>query len=232
MARGVDRRAICIDKRDYEAFLNRLNRIIEETGATVLAYCLMPNHFHLAIKVGPVSLSAIMQRILASHATTFNRRYGRTGHLFEARHRAYLCSDDRYLLALIRYIQLNPVRAELVSRAEDWPWSSRVPIGLPDLEMDEFEPWPTIGGQPILMRSRETNLTLDEIGENVGTTTGFGPIELRSGTKNSQVVRAKALLAREGIRNGHRIGEIASWLHTAPGSVGYYLRKNSTNLRT
>ena len=231
MARGVDRRAIFIDKRDYAFFLKSLNRIVEETGSTVLAYCLMPNHFHLAIKVGQVPLSIIMQRILASHATTFNRRHDRTGHLFEARHRANLCLDDRYLLALIRYIQMNPVRADLVARAEDWPWSSRVPMELPDLGMDEFEPWPRTDGRPILMRSRATNLTLDEIGEKVGTATGFGPTELRSGTKNSQVVCAKALLAREGIRNGHRVGEIAAWLHTAPGSVGYYLRKNSTNLR-
>jgi len=232
MARGVDRRAIFIDKRDYESFLKSLNRIVEETGSTLLAFCLMPNHFHLAIKVGPVPLSFIMQRILASHATTFNRRYDRTGHLFEARHRANLCLDDRYLLALIRYIQMNPVRAELVARAEDWPWSSRVPIELPDLGADEFEPWPRTVGQPILMRSRATILSLDEVGAKISDATGLSPLELRSGTKSSPVVRAKALFAREGIRNGHRIGEIAAWLQTAPGSVGCYLRKNSTNLRT
>lgn len=231
MARGVERRAIFIEKRDYEEFLKCLNRITEDSGSTVLAYCLMPNHFHLAIKVGTVPLSVVMQRILASHATTFNRRYDRTGHLFGARHKAKLCLDDRNLMCVIRYIQMNPVRADLVQRPEDWPWSSRVAIELPDLGMDDFEPWPKTDDPPILMRSRETDLTLDEIGEKIAIDTGFSPLELRSGTKSRLIVRAKALLALEGIRNGHRIGEIAAWLHTAPGSVGYYLRKNSTNLR-
>lgn len=231
MARGVDRRAIFIDERDYVGFLKCLDRITEDSGSRVIAYCLMPNHFHFAIKVGTVPLSALMQRMLASHATTFNRRYDRTGHLFEARHKALLCLGDLYLLGLIRYIQMNPVRADLVKRPEDWPWSSRVAVELPDLGMDHFEPWPKTGGGPILMRSRETDLTLDEIGERIAIDTGFSSLELRSGTKSRPIVRAKEFLAREGIRNGHRIAEIAAWLHTAPGSVGYYLRKNSTNLR-
>ena len=190
----------------------------------------MPNHFHLAIQVGAVPLAYIMQRILTSYAITFNLRYGRTGHLFEGRHKANPCLDDRYLLNLIRYIQMNPVRAGLVARAEDWPWSSRAPLELPDLDAD-FDPWPKVADRPILIRRRIAILTLDEVGAKIRSASGFEAVEMRSGTKKIDVVRAKAMFAQEGIRNGHRIGEIAAWLHTAPGSVAYYLRKNSTDLR-
>jgi len=134
------------------------------------------------------------------------------------------------LLNLIRYIQLNPVRAKLVAHAEDWPWSSRVPLELPELDPD-FDPWPKIADRPTLIRPRIEITTLDEIGAKISSATGFEAVEMRSGTKKIEVVHAKALFAREGIRNGHRIREIAAWLQTAPGSVGYYLRKNSTDLR-
>ena len=230
MDRGVERRAIFIDRRGYEAFLKILQRVTMESGATVFAYCLMPNHFHLAIQVGAVPLSVVMQRILSSYAQTFNQRYDRVGHLFEGRHKANPCLDDRYLLGLIRYIQMNPVRAGLVARAEDWPWSSRAPVELPDCE-GGFDPWPKPDDRPSLLRLHLTVSTLDEIGEKIRLSTGYGSAELRSGTKKIEIVRAKVLFALEGIRNGHRIGEISVWLHLTPGSVGYYLRKNSTNLR-
>lgn len=98
---------------------------MHETNTVILAYCLMPNHFHLAVKVSTVPLGRVMLRILTSYVNTFNNRHERTGHLFEARHKAKICLTDRYLLGLIRYIQMNPVRAKLVKNAEDWPWSSR-----------------------------------------------------------------------------------------------------------
>ncbi|MCR4295507.1 MAG: transposase, partial [Elusimicrobia bacterium] len=120
MAKGVDGRAIYTDDADRIGFLKSLNRIVNESGASVLAYCLMGNHFHLAIKVGAVPLSSVLQRILTSHALTFNIRHDRTGHLFQARYRSNLCLTDAYLTALIRYIHMNPVRAGLVSRPEDW----------------------------------------------------------------------------------------------------------------
>lgn len=228
--RGVERRAIFLDRQDCECFLEILYRVIKASGATLSAYCLMPNHFHLAIQVSGVPLAFIMQRILSSYAQTFNEKYGRTGHLFEGRHKANLCLEDRYLLNLINYIQMNPVRARLVARAEDWPWSSRVPVELPNLDAD-FDPWPESDDRLSLIRPLVTISTLDEIGEKIRLSTGFGPVELRSGTKKIQIVRAKELFANEAVRRGFRLRAIAAWLRTAPGSVGYYLRKNSTNLR-
>src|SRR6185503_15252840 len=95
-----------------------------EMSCTILAYCLMGNHFHLAMRVGNIPLSRIMHRMLTTYAMAFNFRHDRTGHLFQARYKAILCLDDAYLLGLVRYIHLNPVRAGLVPKPENWPWSS------------------------------------------------------------------------------------------------------------
>lgn len=126
----------------------------------------MPNHFHLAVKVMAVPLGAVMQRMLASYVKTCNIRHDRTGHLFQARFKSNPCLDDRYLLALIRYIQMHPVRAGLVENAADWPWSSRNPMTLPDIDTGSFEPWPKAAAPPTLKRQKsKTQLTLDEIAE-------------------------------------------------------------------
>ncbi|MDD5302294.1 MAG: transposase [Elusimicrobia bacterium] len=230
MARGVDRRAIFIDRHDYEAFLRLFHRIMEESGATVFAYCLMPNHFHLAIKVGSVPLSSIMQRILTSYAITFNRRHDRTGHLFEARHKAKLCLDDRYLLGLIRYIQMNPVRAGLVSNAADWPWSSRSPVELPNLDADGFDPWPKDDSGPTLLRPEPpAEATLQELGEQVASSTGVGLGAMRSRSKSREIVSARIRMTRESVLRGHRLSAIANWLNAPLRSVSYYLTTNVSN---
>ncbi len=105
---------------------------------TIYAYCLMPNHFHLALKVSAVPLGSLMQRILTGYSITFNHRHDRTGHLFQARYKSIPCLEDRYLLSLINYIQMNPVRAGLVKSAADWSWSSRSPVELPNLDYEHL----------------------------------------------------------------------------------------------
>jgi hypothetical protein len=197
---------------------------------TIYAYCLMPNHFHLAIKVSAVPLGSFMHRILTGHALTFNRRYDREGHLFQARHRAKLCLNDRYLLALIRYIQMNPVRAKLVTKPEDWPWSSRTPVELPIMGMNDFDPWPKEDALPSLIRlpvSQESSIEV--IGDEVCSTAGVGLPELKSGSKRREVVDAKIRLSRECAGRGIRLSEIARWLNVPAQSVSYYLKKNSEN---
>ncbi|MDP3541175.1 MAG: transposase [Elusimicrobiota bacterium] len=226
LARGVNGTRIFLDDQDYRKFLEALNRIAKDAGMVIYAYCLMPNHFHLAVKVGTVPLGAIMHRILTGHAHTFNQRYDREGHLFQGRHRAYLCLDDRYFLRLIRYIQMNPVRAELVSRPEDWPWSSRTPVELPDMETDSFDPWPKEIIAPNLARSdNQRQETLDEIGREICGTTGVGLDELRSRSKRRSFVGARILFAKKGVARGHRLGAIAAWLGSKTESVSYYLRR-------
>ena len=90
------------------------------------AFVLMKNHLHLLIEVEEVPLSRIMQTLLFSYAGYFNRRYREVGHLFQGRYKAILCDKDAYLLELVRYIHLNPVRAGLVKKPEDYVWSSHL----------------------------------------------------------------------------------------------------------
>lgn len=118
-----------------------MHRFANELGAQILSYCLMSNHFHLAIKVAEATLGAFMQRLNGDYAGGFNHRHDRVGHLFESRYRESLVLDDRYLATLIHYIHMNPVRAGMVSHPGDWPWSSFKPTDGPFPDLDEFNPW-------------------------------------------------------------------------------------------
>jgi hypothetical protein len=84
----------------------------------------MGNHLHLAVERGPTKLSRVMLALQSAYTQWFNRRHGRVGHLFQGRYKAFLIEKDRYLLALVRYIHRNPLEAGLVTRAEDYTWSS------------------------------------------------------------------------------------------------------------
>jgi hypothetical protein len=74
----------------------------------------LPNHFHLLLKTGNLSLAMVMRRLLTGYVVSFNRRHGRSGHLFQNRYKSILCQEDAYLLELVRYIHLNPLRAKVV----------------------------------------------------------------------------------------------------------------------
>lgn len=126
--RGVP---IFIEQPDYEGFLDQLRDFAVECGVRVHAYCLMANHFHLLVEVGEVPVSKLMHRLLFRHARYVNRRYGFRGHLFGDRFWSKLCPYDAYLLELLRYIHLNPVRAGLTEVPESYRWSShRIYLGL------------------------------------------------------------------------------------------------------
>ena len=90
----------------------------------VHGFCLMDNHLHLAIQVGDIPLSKIMQNLSFRYTRWVNKHQQRLGHLFQGRYHAILVDQDSYLLELVRYIHLNPVRAKWVDRPEDYPWSS------------------------------------------------------------------------------------------------------------
>ncbi len=116
------------DRRRLEALVAEG---VERFKHLIHAYCWMTNHVHLAIQVGDVPLSKIIQNLAFRHARRINKRRGRMGHLFQGRYRALLVDRDRYLLALVRYIHLNPVKAGLVTRPEAYRWSShRAYLGL------------------------------------------------------------------------------------------------------
>ncbi len=119
MVRGIERRKIFDDDRDREDFLRRLGKVIEEGEARCFAWALIPNHAHLLLRTGSERIDRIMRRLLTGYAVTFNLRHGRAGHLFQNRYRSIICEEEPYLLELVRYIHLNPVRAGLVKGMEE-----------------------------------------------------------------------------------------------------------------
>ncbi len=126
MIRGVNRGDIFNDKQDKQKFLKRFGANVTEAKCSVYAWTLMSNHVHLLFKSGEKGISSVMRKQLTWYAIHFNRRHGRTGHLFENRYKSILCEEDKYLLALIRYIHLNPIRAGIVKNMEEldnYPWS-------------------------------------------------------------------------------------------------------------
>jgi REP element-mobilizing transposase RayT len=124
VARGNNRIAVFRDDGDRETYLKRLAHYRERFGFRVLAYCLMSNHLHLAVRTGRAPLSRIMAAQQSSYTQWFNRRHRRSGHLFEGRYKAFLVQDDRYLLSLVRYIHENPVAAGIAERPQQYRWSS------------------------------------------------------------------------------------------------------------
>lgn len=124
MMRGNERKNLFLDEGDKQRFIDTLFVKKEETGFIVYAYCLMDNHIHLLVKEGTEGLATMMKRINASYAYYFNQKYNRVGHLFQDRFKSEPIEDERYLLAVIRYIHNNPVKAGIAKRPEQYKWSS------------------------------------------------------------------------------------------------------------
>jgi REP element-mobilizing transposase RayT len=123
-ARGNEKKAVFRDDADRYGYLDRLIECCRRFEFRVYAYCLMENHVHLAIERGPIELSRIMLALHATYAQRFNRRHGRVGHLFQGRYKAFFVEKDEYLLTLVRYIHMNPVRARIAPGPESYSWSS------------------------------------------------------------------------------------------------------------
>ena len=124
MARGVGGRDLYLDSADYLAFLNLIAEVKEALPFKLYAYCLMSNHFHLLLQELEATSSMIMHNIMSRYAHFFRKRRQWVGHLFQSRYKAILCNKDSYLLELLRYIPLNPVRANIVKDPAAWQWSS------------------------------------------------------------------------------------------------------------
>ncbi len=123
-SRGNERKKIFFSKSDYQRFKSYLESAIDKYEYRLHAYILMGNHYHLLIETGKANLNKLMHYINGSYTNYINRRKDRSGHLFQGRYKAILIDRDNYLLELSRYIHLNPVRAGIVERPQDYPFSS------------------------------------------------------------------------------------------------------------
>lgn len=238
LSRGVNGEEIFQDDFDREVFLEALQRVRSETPFSLLAYCLMGNHFHFAIRVGQNPLATVMQRLLTSYSRAFNKRHGREGHLFQARYKSYLCVDDRYLTALVRYIHQNPVRAGLCSAPGGWAWSSYrallsksdsllvdaeslrelAPTAMAtDLIEKDFSPWP-VEGEPALLRIEVEPRSLEMIAQSLPGRPTLADLQ---STRESQSRRSMATAA---VAEGHTLTEIARWMGCSVVAVHRWVR--------
>ncbi len=119
ICRGIERRNIFRDNADRNSFIERFGRVILETQTPCFTWALISNHFHLLLKTGNVPITMVMRKLLTGYAVSFNRLHRRVGHLFQSRYKSILCQEDSYLLELVRYIHLNPLRARLVSSMKE-----------------------------------------------------------------------------------------------------------------
>lgn len=250
MARGVDGREIFVDDIDRSGFLRQMLRLKSEMPHSILAYCLMGNHFHFAIKVRNIPLTRIMHSLMTAHAMAFNARYHRQGHLFQARFKSFLCLDDRYLIALIRYIHMNPVRAGLVSRPDLWQWSSHqqyaerrssplvdtrlwasalhIPLADEDQmgkRTEEFDPWPNPTPPSPLLRDDQTPLVSIDALASILFHDERSLLELKSGGRRRELAEKKRVLAEASLKNGHSLLAISRWLGCTSPAVHHLLRR-------
>jgi REP element-mobilizing transposase RayT len=123
--RGIEKKNIFRTDADRYNFLKRFDSIISDSETVCYAWALMPNHIHLLLRTGLMPISTVMRRLLTGYAVSFNRKYHRHGHLFQNRYKSILCQEDPYLKELVRYIHLNPLRADLVpdmKALNTYPW--------------------------------------------------------------------------------------------------------------
>ncbi len=131
-SRGNGRQRIFLDDQENRKFLELLGKTIEHFHWACHAFCLMVNHYHLLIETPEANLSKGMHHLNASFCQAHNKRHDTVGHLFQGRFKSIVVDRESYLLELARYVVLNPVRAGMVARPEEWPWSSyRATAGLP-----------------------------------------------------------------------------------------------------
>ena len=123
--RGVNFQDIFFNKENWGFFLRRLREYFTPDKAIIIAYCLMPNHYHLLVYLLTDNFGAeVMQPLMVSYSKAINKQEKRVGPLFQGPYKAKSVSNERYLMHLSRYIHLNPVEAGLVIKPEDWAFSS------------------------------------------------------------------------------------------------------------
>lgn len=239
--RGNNRSTLFFDNQDRLTFLDYLVKQKEKNLIVVNAYCLMDNHIHILIQEIDNNLSTAMRSLCTSYALYINKKYQRTGHLFDNRYRSETISDDKYLFAALRYIHQNPVKAGICSNVEDYRWSSDMYyrntantkfVSTNILEFIDNDKSVAVSNYIRLMQTPEGNKFLD-IPDNPLTDTEIKNIiklELsKAGISNIKDDRTREKLVKLVLslheNNGISIRKIASSLGISKGFVQNLLKK-------
>ena len=171
--RGNGRARVFHDEGDYASFATLMTRAGDRTPMRILAYCLMPNHFHLVLwPREDGDMGDWMRWLLTTHASWHHKKYETSGHIWQGRYKSFMTQDDGHLYTLLRYVERNPVRANLVDSAREWRWSSasRLTADVP------LEPWPIErpGNWHRRLDRPETSRELDTLRNCVNRETALG----------------------------------------------------------
>jgi putative transposase len=155
--RANRRATVFHEPRDYDAFINLIVKSQQRLPLPIIAACLMPNHVHLVVCPQEEStLARWMQWLFTTHARHYHEKYGTSGHVWQGRYKHCPVQHDHYLTTLLRYVERNPLRANLVERAEDWRWgslywrrasSTPVTLDAPPIELPNW--WTQFVNQPM-----------------------------------------------------------------------------------
>ncbi len=122
--RGIEQRKVFLEKEDYEYFEELMCRYARDYNITIHNYCLMSNHYHLLIEISFPNLSKFMRQLNMNYAIYFNKKYKRSGHLWQGRFKSWFVTDEAYLYTLMCYIEQNPLKADMVKELDEYPYSS------------------------------------------------------------------------------------------------------------
>ena len=122
--RGVNKGVVFTSKQDKETFLKILCKSLKKHDAILHSYCLMDNHYHLLLETTSENLSLLMRTINANYAIFFNKKYNRSGHLWQGRYKSWYITNDAYLYELLRYIEHNPLRAKITNALHEYQYGS------------------------------------------------------------------------------------------------------------
>lgn len=240
MSRGVEKRPIFMSDKDRRVFLRFLDEAVRADLAALFAYCLMGNHYHLLIAINEIPLAVTMQKALTRYALYFNRTHDRVGHLFQSRYTAMPCQDLAYLIHLVAYIHMNPVRAGLAAHPADWAWSSHgelaggsprylalgrleesVGMAASELRQCYIDRLASLGDQGI-----QESPQLEELIGRAALTAGVVPKDILGGRRGKVFTKAKRLLIDWAGKAGFSDVELARTLGCDPSALAH-LRKRS-----
>ncbi len=183
MLRGNGGQPIFFSSPDYRQFYHLLQEGYQRFDHRIHAFCLMSNHVHLAIEVGAIPLAPIMQNISFRYTRWINQRQKRMGHLFQGRYKALLVDQENYLLALIRYIHLNPIRAGVAKELVDFPWCSHLAyLGKRRLEWLHTD-WGLSHFSPKRGEARKLYEDYIRSGRNIAS-----PVNFQKGSAHSEII--------------------------------------------
>lgn len=176
--RGNGKRVIFHESHDYQTFTDLMREAKRLYSIKILAYCLMPNHFHMVLlPVKAREISQWMQWLMTSHVRRYHQLYATNGHVWQGRYKSFIVEPEEHLLTMMRYVEANPVRSGLVGSAKDWKWSShgevlgRKPRDVTDeAHIELVDSWDAYVDAPL------TGMELESLRQSVNRQCPFGSL--------------------------------------------------------